>query len=163
MAENLYIPQNASKAEVYEALVPQIKALIDFENDWIANTSNVAAALKQAFEFFWVGFYFDKKEGELVLGPFQGPIACTRIKYERGVCGHSFTTKSTVLVPDVEQFPGHIACSSDSKSEIVLPLKNANNEVIGVLDVDSDKLNDFDEIDQKYLEQIVEILAQKAP
>lgn len=159
MAENLYIPQGAGKAEIYEALVPQIRGLVEGEEDLIANTANTAAALKQAFGFFWVGFYFDNGKGELVLGPFQGPIACTRIRYNRGVCGHAFTTRATVLVPDVDQFPGHIACSSASRSEIVLPLKDASGKVIGVLDIDSDRLDDFDSTDREYLEQITAILA----
>ncbi len=160
MAENLYIPAGAGKAETYEALIPQLRNLISGEEDLVANTANTAAALKQAFGFFWVGFYFDNGRGELVLGPFQGPIACTRIRYDRGVCGHAFTTHSTVLVPDVDQFPGHIACSSDSRSEIVLPVKDNSGKVIGVLDIDSDRLDDFDPADQKYLEQITALLAE---
>lgn len=160
MAENLYIPEGAGKAEIYEALIPQIRNLIAGEENLVANTANTAAALKQAFDFFWVGFYFDDRKGELVLGPFQGPIACTRIRYDRGVCGHAFTTGATVLVPDVEQFPGHIACSSASRSEIVLPLKARNGNVIGVLDIDSDRLDDFDNTDQRYLEQITALLAE---
>jgi len=159
MAENLYIPEGAGKAEIYEALIPQLRNLIAGEEDLVANTANTAAALKQAFDFFWVGFYFDDRKGELVLGPFQGPIACTRIRYDRGVCGHAFTTRSTTLVPDVDQFPGHIACSSASRSEIVLPLKDTRGNVIGVLDIDSEQLNDFDETDKKYLEEITAILA----
>ncbi|WP_367916067.1 GAF domain-containing protein [Leadbetterella sp. DM7] len=159
MAENLYIPEGAGKAEIYEALIPQLRNLIAGEEDLVANTANTAAALKQAFDFFWVGFYFDDRKGELVLGPFQGPIACTRIRYDRGVCGHAFTTRSTTLVPDVDQFPGHIACSSASRSEIVLPLKDTRGHVIGVLDIDSERLNDFDETDKKYLEEITAILA----
>jgi L-methionine (R)-S-oxide reductase len=161
MAEQLYIPTQAGKKEIYSSIIPQILALSEGENDLIALTANIAAALKEAFNFFWVGFYFDRGQGELVLGPFQGPIACTRIKYDKGVCGHSFSTKSTVVVPDVDQFPGHIACSSASRSEIVLPLKNANGEVIGVLDIDSDQLNDFDEIDARYLEELMEGIASK--
>lgn len=160
MAENLYIPAGAGKAEIYEALIPQLRNLISGEENLIANTANTAAALKQAFDFFWVGFYFDNGKGELVLGPFQGPVACTRIRYDRGVCGHAFTTQATVLVPDVDQFPGHIACSSASRSEIVLPLKDAGGNGIGVLDIDSDQLNDFDSTDQKYLEQITALLAE---
>lgn len=159
MAENLYIPTGAGKAETYEALIPQLQNLLADEEDLIANTANTAAALKQAFGFFWVGFYFDNGKGELVLGPFQGPIACTRIRYDRGVCGHAFTTRATVVVPDVDQFPGHIACSSASRSEIVLPLKDSGGRVIGVLDIDSDRLNDFDSTDQKYLEAITALLA----
>lgn len=161
MAESIIIPQNSSKEEKYKALLPQIAGLISTEENRVANYANVAAALKQAFGFFWVGFYLDNSDGELVLGPFQGPIACTRIKYSKGVCGHSFSTGTTVLVPDVEQFPGHIACSSDSKSEIVLPLHDASGKKIGVLDVDSDLLNDFDTTDQEYLEKILEILSER--
>ena len=161
MADSIYIPENADKAEVYAALLPQLKNLIEGESDLIANTANIAAALKQAFGFFWVGFYFDRGEGELVLGPFQGPIACTRIRYDKGVCGHSFSTQKTVVVPDVDQFPGHIACSSASRSEIVLPLHNASGQVVGVLDIDSDRLNAFDQVDASNLETLRDILAQK--
>lgn len=161
MADSIYIPENADKAEVYAALLPQLKNLIEGESDPIANTANIAAALKQAFGFFWVGFYFDRGEGELVLGPFQGPIACTRIRYDKGVCGHSFSTQKTVVVPDVDQFPGHIACSSASRSEIVLPLHNASGQVVGVLDIDSDRLNAFDQVDASNLETLRDILAQK--
>ena len=152
MAENLFIPETDNKEEIYKALIPQIDALIGNEKDLIANLANTAAALHQAFGFFWVGFYL-VKEGELVLAPFQGPIACTRIKCGRGVCGTAWESAQTILVPDVEKFPGHIACNSASKSEIVIPL-TSDNKVIGVLDVDSDRLNDFDEIDKAYLEQI---------
>lgn len=141
-----------TKAQQYESLIPQIQALIGGESDEIANLANVSAALKEAFGFFWVGFYLVKKD-ELVLGPFQGPIACTRIKKGKGVCGTSWSEKKTILVPNVDEFPGHIACSSLSKSEIVVPLIR-NTEVIGVLDVDSDQLNDFDEIDAKYLNEL---------
>lgn len=126
------------------------------ETDLIANISNLVAALKQGFGFFWVGVYFNK-EGQLVLGPFQGPIACTRIPYHKGVCGACYTRQETIVVPDVEAFPGHIACSSDSKSEIVVPVIK-NGEVKLVLDVDSDKLNDFDETDQRYLEQLMKLV-----
>jgi L-methionine (R)-S-oxide reductase len=159
MAEDLYIPVAANKEEKYLAVIPQIKGLIGSEENLIANLGNVAAALKETFGFFWVGFYLDDKNGELILGPFQGPVACTRIKYKRGVCGHSFSTQKTVLVPDVEEFPGHIACSSASKSEIVIPLRNSSGDVVGVLDVDSDLLNDFDEVDQRYLEEIMVFLS----
>ena len=141
-----------TKAQQYESLIPQIQALICGESDEIANLANVSAALKEAFGFFWVGFYLVKND-ELVLGPFQGPIACTRIKKGKGVCGTSWSEKKTILVPNVDEFPGHIACSSLSKSEIVVPLIR-NTEVIGVLDVDSDQLNDFDEIDAKYLNEL---------
>jgi GAF domain-containing protein len=153
MAETLIIPDNATRTETYETLLPQIKALISVEKDLIANLANVTAALKQAFDFFWIGFYL-KKENQLVLGPFQGPIACTRIDFDKGVCGYCYTTKATVIVPDVEAFPGHIACSSDSKSEIVVPVIDKEGNVTMVLDVDSDKLDDFSETDKIYLEKI---------
>ncbi len=156
MAENLTIAQG-SKNEKYESLVPQIKALVYGESDVTANLANVVAALKQTFDFFWIGFYLVKNE-ELVLGPFQGPIACTRISKGRGVCGSSWAESKTLLVPNVEEFPGHIACSSLSKSEIVVPLIK-NGEVLGVLDVDSDKLNDFDATDEKYLNELCEWLS----
>jgi len=156
MSENLFI-SNGTKAEKYRELVPQLKALLMGEKDEIANLANFVAALKETFGFFWVGFYL-VKENELVLGPFQGPIACTRIKKGKGVCGTSWEQGKTMLVPDVDQFPGHIACSSLSKSEIVLPLFK-NQEVIGVLDVDSNQLNDFDEVDEKYLTELCEWLS----
>jgi len=156
MAEQLIIDTSASKEEKYKALVPQIDALINGESDLVANLSNIAAALRQTMNFFWVGFYI-VKSNELVLGPFQGPIACTRIAYGKGVCGTSWKEKKVFLVPDVEEFPGHIACSSDSKSEIVLPAFK-NDEVALVLDVDSDKLNDFDETDERYLKQVIHIV-----
>ena len=151
MAEDLCI-SNGSKAEKYQTLLPQIKSLIEGENDLIANLANISAALKETFGFFWVGFYL-VKEDELVLGPFQGPIACTRIRLGRGVCGTAWKEARTLIVPDVEQFPGHIACSSDSKSEIVVPILQ-QGEVIGVLDIDSDELDSFDTIDARYLEEI---------
>lgn len=151
MAEEL-VQIQGSKAEKYASLIPQIKALVCGESDWIANLANVSAALKESFGFFWVGFYLHK-ENELVLGPFQGPIACTRIQKGKGVCGSSWEQKTTLIVPNVDEFPGHIACSSLSKSEIVVPLIQ-NNEVIGVLDVDSDQLNDFDAIDERYLNEL---------
>lgn len=155
MAENLEI-SIGTKEEQYQTLLPQIKALITGESDLTANLANITAALKEQFSFFWVGFYL-VKEGELVLAPFQGPVACTRIAKGKGVCGTSWQEKKMLIVPDVDQFPGHIACSSLSKSEIVLPIIR-NQEVIGVLDVDSEHLNHFDEIDQLYLTQIVDIL-----
>ena len=158
MAESLFIPQAASKAETYEALIPQIEALISYEADLYANLANVAAALREVFGFFWVGFYLVKGD-QLVLGPFQGPIACTRINFGKGVCGTAWKEAKTQLVPDVDAFPGHIACSSASKSEIVVPVFN-QNEVVMVLDVDSDQLADFDETDQKYLEQLMGILGR---
>lgn len=156
MAETLIISQSADKASKYKTLVPQIEALISGEPDLIANLANIAAALKQAMNFFWVGFYL-VKNNELVLGPFQGPIACTRIAMGKGVCGASWKEKKVFIVPNVDEFPGHIACSSDSKSEIVLPAIK-NGEVTLVLDVDSDNLNDFDETDALYLKQIVDMI-----
>lgn len=152
MAEDLTIIQG-SKAEIYQSLIPQIKALIEGEPDLVANLANVTAALKEQFGWLWVGFYL-VKDDELVLGPFQGPVACTRIKKGRGVCGTSWQKAETLIVADVEKFPGHIACSSLSRSEIVIPIIR-NNEVIGVLDVDSELLDQFDETDKIYLEEIV--------
>jgi L-methionine (R)-S-oxide reductase len=156
MAETLLIPGTATKAEKYEALLPQIEALISGEPDLYANLANIAAALKETFGFFWVGFYLVKND-QLVLGPFQGPIACTRINFGKGVCGTAWKESKTQLVPDVDAFPGHIACSSASKSEIVVPVFRGN-EVAMVLDVDSDLLADFDETDQKYLEELMAVL-----
>jgi GAF domain-containing protein len=155
MAEDLKIIEG-SKAEIYQSLIPQIKALIDGEPDLIANLANVAAALKEQFNWLWVGFYLVKNE-ELVLGPFQGPVACTRIKKGRGVCGAAWQNAATLIVPDVEKFPGHIACSSLSKSEIVVPLIY-NSDVVGVLDVDSELPDQFDETDKRYLEEIAAFL-----
>ncbi len=156
MAENLSIAVSTKKEERYEMLLPQIESLVAGEPDAVANLSNIAAALKQTFNFFWVGFYL-VKENELVLGPFQGPIACTRIGLGKGVCGTSWKEKRTIIVPNVDEFPGHIACSSDSKSEIVLPAYK-NGRVLLVLDVDSDKLNDFDETDALYLERLIKVI-----
>jgi L-methionine (R)-S-oxide reductase len=156
MAEELIISKSSSRKEKYETLVPQIEALINDESDLVANLSNVAAALKQTFNFFWVGFYLVKND-QLVLGPFQGPIACTRIDFGKGVCGTSWKEQKVILVPDVDQFPGHIACNSASRSEIVLP-GFKNNRVSLVLDVDSDKLNDFDITDQQALERIIKLI-----
>ncbi|MCP9755243.1 GAF domain-containing protein [Lacihabitans sp. CCS-44] len=161
MAENLYIPETTERAKIYEVVIPQIEALISSETDLIANLANISAALKQAFGFYWVGFYMDNQAGELLLGPFQGPIACTRIRYDRGVCGHSFSSKQTVIVPNVDEFPGHIACSSASKSEIVVPMFNPKGEICGVLDVDSDLLNDFSEVDKIWLEKLLKALGTK--
>lgn len=155
MAETLIIDPNLEKKERYLALIPQIKALVEFESDPIANQANFVAALKQAFNFFWVGFYWVKSD-VLVLGPFQGPIACTRIAYGKGVCGTAWSTATPQLVPDVDAFPGHIACSSESKSELVLPIV-LNNKVVGVLDVDSDKLADFDSIDLEMFNNLLEV------
>jgi L-methionine (R)-S-oxide reductase len=152
MAEDLSILQG-TKQEQYEALLPQIRALIEGEPDLIANLANICGALKEQFGWLWVGFYL-VKDSELVLAPFQGPVACTRIKKGKGVCGAAWQQAETLIVPDVEKFPGHIACSSLSKSEIVVPIMN-DGEVKGVLDVDSVSLNEFDETDKKYLEEIV--------
>lgn len=152
MAEDLSIT-TGTKAEQYESLIPQIEGLLTGEPDLIANLANITAALKEQFGWLWVGFYLVKND-ELVLAPFQGPVACTRIKKGRGVCGTSWANAETLIVPDVEKFPGHIACSSLSKSEIVVPIIR-NNQVLGVLDVDSSALNEFDKIDQAYLERII--------
>jgi GAF domain-containing protein len=156
MAETLILPQAGSKEEIYQAILPQVDALISGEPNLVANLANIAAALREAFGFFWVGFYVVQGQ-ELVLGPFQGPIACTRIAYGRGVCGTAWKEKKTQLVPDVEAFPGHIPCSSASKSEIVVPAFQ-EGEVFLVLDVDSDRLDDFDGVDQRYLEELMGIL-----
>jgi len=155
MAEDLYIIQG-SKEDQYQSLIPQLKGLLAGEPDLVANMANMAAALKEQFSWFWVGFYI-VKENELVLAPFQGPVACTRINKGRGVCGSSWQEAKTLIVPDVEKFPGHIACSSISKSEIVIPVMK-NNEVVAVLDVDSEQYNFFDDTDKQYLEMIVELI-----
>ena len=156
MAEDLYI-NAGSKTEKYRALLPQLKNLLAGEDDLIANLANVSAALKETFHFFWVGFYLVKGE-ELVLGPFQGPIACTRIRKGRGVCGKAWEKAETLVVPDVDAFPGHIACSSLSRSEIVVLLLRAEGEVWGVLDVDSESLNGFDETDARFLRELCSYL-----
>ena len=156
MAENLIVIKDASKQEKYKTLIPQIEALTTGEPDLIANLANIAAALKQTFGFFWVGFYIVKEES-LVLGPFQGPIACTRISKGKGVCGTVWQNKESILVPDVNLFPSHIACSSDSKSEIVLPALK-NDEVVLILDIDSDVLNDFDTVDKEQLSIIMKLI-----
>lgn len=155
MAEDLTII-NGSKAEQYQSLLPQIQGLLEGENDLVANLANIAAALKEQFGWLWVGFYL-VKEGELVLGPFQGPVACTRIRKGRGVCGSSWAEARTLIVPDVELFPGHIACSSSSRSEIVVPIIR-NNEVVGVLDADSAATDQYDTTDQEYLEKIIALI-----
>lgn len=155
MAENLII-SGENKQELYETLLPQIQSLTAGETDCIANMANVTAALKQTFDFFWVGFYV-VKEKMLVLAPFQGPLACTRIQYGKGVCGTAWKEAKTIIVPDVEQFPGHIACSSVSRSEIVVPVIRSG-QVIAVLDIDSDNLNEFDKTDAEYLEKLCTIL-----
>ncbi|WP_158855886.1 GAF domain-containing protein [Lunatibacter salilacus] len=157
MSSSLYIPSDVSKDEVYKALLPQLEALIIDEPDLIANLANVSAVLKEAFDFFWVGFYLVKGE-QLVLGPFQGPVACTRIGFGKGVCGTAWETGKTQLVPDVDAFPGHIACSSASRSEIVVPVVQ-DGKVMMVLDVDSEQLDHFDTTDQVYLEQLADLLA----
>ncbi|NJI76145.1 GAF domain-containing protein [Sphingobacterium kitahiroshimense] len=156
MAEDLTI-KKGTKEEQYIALLPQIKGLISGETNQIANLANIAAALKEQFNFFWVGFYLIEGE-QLVLAPFQGPVACTRIQYGRGVCGTSWKENKTIIVPNVDEFPGHIACSSLSKSEIVIPVYKGNN-IIGILDVDSSELNDFDAVDEQYLTEIVALLS----
>lgn len=160
MAEDLEII-TGNKADQYQSLIPQLNGLLEGEPDLIANMANTVAALKEQFGWFWVGFYIVKPtvdgNAELVLGPFQGPVACTRIKKGRGVCGASWQQATTLIVPDVEKFPGHIACSSLSKSEIVVPVIR-NNEVVAVLDVDSDEYDQFDNTDQQYLEQIVTLI-----
>ncbi|AGA77236.1 GAF domain-containing protein [Echinicola vietnamensis] len=156
MAESIFLPEAATKAEKYEALLPQLEALTTGESDLTANLANISAALKEAFGFFWVGFYL-VKDAQLVLGPFQGPIACTRIQYGKGVCGAAWKEGKTQLVPDVDAFPGHIACSSASKSEIVLPALK-NDKVALVLDIDSDQLNDFDDTDAAHLEKLMRVI-----
>lgn len=156
MAEDLKIIEG-NKTEKYKSLVPQIAALLEGEDDPVANMANLCAALRSAMGFFWVGFYLVKGE-HLVLGPFQGPVACTRIARGKGVCGTSWQQAKAIIVENVEEFPGHIACSSDSKSEIVIPVYNARGEVAGVLDVDSDRLNEFDAEDENYLKQILQLL-----
>lgn len=156
MAEDLNIVTNVDKAKQYQSLIPQIKGLVTGETDLIANLANISAALKEQFGWLWIGFYL-VKEDELVLGPFQGPVACTRIRKGKGVCGAAWAQGETIIVPDVEAFPGHIACSSASRSEIVLPLLK-NGEVLGVLDVDSASLNEFDEVDEKYLSEITGLI-----
>ena len=156
MAEDLTIIHSTNKQEQYQSLIPQIEALLHGETDLVANLANISAALKEQFNWFWVGFYM-VKEGQLVLGPFQGPVACTRIAKGKGVCGAAWEQGKTLIVPDVDAFPGHIACSSLSRSEIVIPLHH-NNQIVGVLDVDSEDLDQFDQTDAKYLEQIIQIL-----
>jgi len=157
MAENIFIsPEITDKAERYRTLIPQLKSLVEGESDFIANLANIIGALKEAMNFFWVGVYFVKND-ELVLGPFQGPVACTRIGFGKGVCGQAWEQKRTVIVPDVEQFPGHISCNARSKSEIVLPAFK-NELVFLVLDADSDQINAFDPIDEKYLSEIIQII-----
>jgi L-methionine (R)-S-oxide reductase len=154
MAEALNIPLNSSKEELYQALIPQVASVIDGTDDMIANLANISAILKQAFDFHWVGFYRKQTPEMLVLGPFQGPLACVTIPFSKGVCGAAARKKETIIVRDVNAFPGHIACSSLTKSEIVVPLVHAGATQL-VLDIDSDKEADFDDIDRRYLEQVV--------
>ena len=157
MAEELSLSGAADRKTIYDEIVPQIASLVEGETDVTANLANIAAVLKEAFGFFWVGFYLSK-EDQLVLGPFQGPLACTRINFDTGVCGHAYTTRETVIVPDVDEFPGHIACASASRSEIVLPVMGRDGSIFGVLDVDSDKLDDFSPDDANGLGKIVNII-----
>ncbi|MCA6362270.1 MAG: GAF domain-containing protein [Bacteroidetes bacterium] len=158
MAETLLIT-GTTRREIYHSLLPQIAALTEGETDFTANLANVAGALRQGLGFFWVGFYL-VRGGQLVLGPYQGPVACTRIQKGKGVCGTAWAENHTLVVPDVDAFPGHIACSSASKSEIVVPLHDAQGEVIGVLDVDSDTLADFDDTDAAYLGELAKLITQ---
>ncbi len=160
MAESIILPTNATKSEIYQGLMPQLKALTDGEKNLVANLANIAAALKEAFNFFWVGFYI-VENNQLVLGPFQGPVACTRIAFGRGVCGTTWKEKRTINVADVNQFPGHIACSEHSKSEIVVPIIK-DGEVRLILDIDSDKYSSFDEVDEQYLNQLANLVASFA-
>jgi len=160
MSEDLILSRGTKK-EQYESLLPQVRSMISAERDLIANLANITAALKQQFDWLWVGFYL-VKDDELVLGPFQGPIACTRIRKGNGVCGTSWAEAKTLIVPDVDQFPGHITCSSLSKSEIVVPL-TSNGVVVGVLDVDSTELNTFDETDRLYLEMLTKLIHLQQP
>jgi GAF domain-containing protein len=157
MAESLAYSKTTDRSVLYDEIVPQIEALVAGEADVIANLANVAAVLKQVFGFFWVGFYL-VKDGQLVLGPFQGPLACTRIKFDDGVCGHAYTTRQTVIVQNVNEFPGHIVCASESKSEVVVPIFYKSENVFGVLDVDSNKLDDFTQTDADGLGRIVNII-----
>lgn len=157
MAESLAFSKTADRKTIYAEITPQIEALVAGETDLVANLANICAVLKEAFGFFWVGFYL-KKGNQLVLNAFQGPLACTRIDFDKGVCGHAYTTREIVIVPNVDEFSGHIACASASKSEIVLPIFAQTGEVFAVLDVDSDKLNDFSEVDADGLQGIVKII-----
>lgn len=158
MAESVAFTPGADRATIYREIVPQLRALIEGERDPIANLANTAAILKQAFDFFWVGFYIERN-GQLVLGPFQGPVACTRIDHGKGVCGTAYSNRRTEIVPDVDKFPGHIACSSAARSEIVVPVFTDANDIFAVLDVDSDRLDDFSQADADGLEAIAAVLA----
>lgn len=157
MAESLAFSKTSDRKVIYDEIAPQIESLTAGETDLVANLANITAVLREAFGFFWVGFYL-KKENQLVLNAFQGPLACTRIDFDKGVCGHAYTTRETVVVPNVDEFPGHIACASESKSEIVVPIFEKSGEVFGVLDVDSDKLNDFSQVDAEGLKRIIKII-----
>lgn len=157
MAETLLFSKTADRKTIYDEIIPQIESLVSGESDTIANLANIGAVLKEAFDFFWVGFYI-RRADQLILGPFQGPVACTRIGFDEGVCGHAYQTRQTVIVPNVDEFPGHIACATASKSEIVVPIFDRSEAVFGVLDVDSDKLSDFDKTDADGLGRIVEIV-----
>lgn len=157
MSANLYIPDSLDRKIIYDSILPQLKGIVEAESNLVANLANISAILKEAFNFFWVGFYITDSENEMVLGPFQGPIACTRINFARGVCGAVATQQKTLIVPNVQEFSDHIACSSDSKSEIVVPLISGGKTKL-VLDIDSDKLDDFSVLDQTYIEQIITIL-----
>lgn len=160
MVKSLFVPKTADRKMIYDEIAPQIKSLVESETDLTANLANITAVLKEAFGFFWIGFYL-VKENQLVLNAFQGTIACTRIDFNKGVCGHCYTVKEVVIVPDVNEFPGHIACASESKSEIVLPIFDKSGEVFGVLDVDSNELNDFGEVDAEGLKNIIKIIEEK--
>lgn len=157
MTESLAFSKTADRKIIYDEIAAQIEFLIADETDLVANLANITAVLKEALGFFWVGFYL-KKENQLVLSAFQGTLACTRIAFDRGVCGHAYTTRQTVIVPDVDEFPGHIVCASASKSEIVIPIFDQVGAVFGVLDVDSDQLNDFSETDAEGLGKTVRII-----
>lgn len=157
MAEDLLIAKG-TREERYQSLLPQVRGLLDGETDLIANLANICGALKEQFNWLWIGFYLVKKD-ELVLGPFQGPVACTRIKKGKGVCGAAWVQQKVLIVPDVEKFPGHIACSSLSRSEIVLPLFDQHKEVMGVLDIDSTELDEFNSTDQHFLQQIIDLIS----
>lgn len=157
MAETLEFTRGAKRKTLYDEITPQIGSLVFGEMDLVANLANIAAVLKEAFGFFWVGFYL-AKDGQLVLGPFQGPLACTRINFDEGVCGRAYTTRRTIIVDNVDEFPGHIACSSAARSEIVVPIMDRSGAVFGILDVDSDQLSDFSQTDATGLGQIAEII-----
>ena len=159
MTESIAYSIDARRATIYDEIVPQIASLVAGETDLIANLANISAVLKEAFGFFWVGFYL-VRDGQLVLGPFQGPLACTRIELDKGVCGRAYTDRRVVIVPNVDEFPGHIACSSASRSEIVLPICDQRGNVAGVLDVDSDRLDDFDESDANGLGRVVGLIEE---